>query len=141
WLIVGKPPFVSSLAMASFDLRLSFSASSFTVTASESWIDAGTGGRSGFGFDGGGGASIPLTRARRASRSADGVARPGAGGRDAAGAGGVRGGTVPGRGGSKLRAAIGGPPTRGGAPGLGGPGARAEPPGPAARRPPPPPPP
>src|SRR5580765_7244100 len=114
----AKTPFVRSLAMTSFDFRLSFSASSLTVTASESWIEAGTGGRSGFGFEGGGGASIPLMRARRASRSADGVARPGAGGRETVDGGVVRGGTVPGRGGSKLRAAIGGRPIGGRATGL-----------------------
>src|SRR5258706_8423944 len=84
----AKTPRVKSFAMTSLDLRFSFSASSLTVTDSESWIDAGTGGRSGFGLDGGGGMSSPFARARRDSRSADGVARPEAGGLAAPGVGG-----------------------------------------------------
>src|SRR5260221_14695570 len=95
----AKTPRVKSFAMTSLDFLFSFSASSLTVTDSESWIDAGTGGRSGFGLEGGGGMSSPLARARRDSRSADGVARPGAGGRAAPGAGGRPGIPRPGGGG------------------------------------------
>src|SRR5262245_35570129 len=114
----AKMPRVSSFAMTSFDLRFSFSANSFTVTDSESWIDAGTGGRSGLGLDGGGGMSRPLARVRRDSRSAAGVARPGAGGRAVPGAGerpatpgegaAVRGGIGPSRPTSPARGGAGG---------------------------------
>ena len=59
WLIVASTPAAISLAMTSLDLRFSFSASSLTVTPSDSVICSGTGGRSCFGLATAAGDGLP----------------------------------------------------------------------------------